>query len=192
MEVGSSCQPLIGEIVESNDIQEEVVIWNYGLHWREDCVWWGSSGRAGCLYGATNRNAPQEQAVDFRNQVAIYALYANYDLIYVGQAGTGNNRLFNRLNAHRSDHLSERWDRFFWFGARLVTEENKLGDYNTIRKYTGFSNNAPQEFMASALNIFEAVLIAVSEPRLNLRRGNWGQEVIPQYYQWWDGKWWNE
>ena len=168
------------------------MIWNYGLHWREDCVWWGGPGGAGCLYGATNRNAPKENAVDFREQVGIYALYANYDLIYVGQAGTGTNRLFSRLNAHRSDHLSERWDRFSWFGARPVTEKYELGNHNTIREYTAFSNNDPQGLMASALNILEAVLIAVSEPGLNLQRGKFGGEGIPQYYQWWDNEWWEE
>ena len=152
----------------------------------------GGPGDAGCLYGATNRNAPLESTVDFREQVGIYALYANYDLIYVGQAGTGNNRLFNRLNAHRSDHLSERWDRFSWFGALPVTEENELGNHNTIGAYTGYSNNDPQGFMASTLNIFEAVLIAASEPKLNLQRGKWVGEGIPQYYQRWDNEWWKE
>lgn len=58
------------------------MIWNYGLHWHVDRVWWGSPspGDAGLLYGATNRNAPEEQVVDFREQIGIYALYADYDL----------------------------------------------------------------------------------------------------------------
>jgi len=38
--------------------------------------------------------------------------------------------------------------------------------------------------MAVALNILEAVSIAVSEPRLNLQRGKWGDAT--QYYQWWE------
>ena len=169
------------------------MIWNYALHWREDRVWWGSPGYAGCLYGATNRNAPEENIIDFREQVGIYALYADYDLIYIGQTGTGNNKLFHRLNAHRSDHLSERWDRFSWFGVLPVTKRNELGSHNTALEYTGgYRNNDPQGFMASALNIFEAVSIAISEPRLNLQRGNWNAEDVPQFYQWWNDEWWEE
>ena len=34
------------------------------------------------------------------------------------------------------------------------------------------------------LNILEAVVIAVSEPRLNLQRGRWGEAT--QYYQWFE------
>jgi hypothetical protein len=36
----------------------------------------------------------------------------------------------------------------------------------------------------AALNILEAVSIALSEPRLNLQRGKWGDAT--QYFQWWD------
>jgi len=37
------------------------------------------------------------------------------------------------------------------------------------------------ESVAGVLNIMEAVAIAVSEPRLNLQRGRWGEAT--QYYQ---------
>jgi hypothetical protein len=38
--------------------------------------------------------------------------------------------------------------------------------------------------LEATLNILEAVSIALSEPRLNLQRGKWGDAT--QYYQWWD------
>lgn len=172
------------------------MIWNYGLHWHVDRVWWGSPSRgdAGLLYGATNRNAPEGQVVDFREQIGIYALYADYELVYVGQAGTGGTRLFNRLNAHRSDHLSERWDRFSWFGARGVDDSveggYQLSDFDSVSEYTGSEDT--EILMTSAVNILEAVSIAISEPRLNLQRGNWKTEGILQFYQWWDNQWWEE
>ena len=37
-----------------------------------------------------------------------------------------------------------------------------------------------------ALNVLEAIAIAISEPRLNLQRGRWGGEA-QQYFQWWIG-----
>lgn len=168
------------------------MIWNYGLHWHVDRVWWGSPspGDAGILYGAKNRNAPQEHVVDFREQIGIYALYADYELVYVGQAGTGGTRLFNRLNAHRSDHLSERWDRFSWFGALDVDNQYQLSNFDSVSEYTGCEDAGIQNFMASAVSILEAVSIAISEPRLNLQRGSWNAQGIPQYYQWWDDQWW--
>lgn len=102
------------------------MIWNYGLHWHVDRVWWGRPNDRGLLYGATNRNTLEKNAVDFREQIGIYALYADYELVYVGQAGTGGYAtLFTRLRDHRSDHLSERWNRFSWFGALYVNEQNK-------------------------------------------------------------------
>ncbi|MEB8534565.1 hypothetical protein [Acidithiobacillus ferriphilus] len=36
-----------------------------------------------------------------------------------------------------------------------------------------------------ALNVLEAIAIAISEPRLNLQRGRWGE--AQQYFQWWVG-----
>jgi hypothetical protein len=36
-----------------------------------------------------------------------------------------------------------------------------------------------------ALNVLEAITIAISEPRLNLQRGRWGD--AQQYFQWWLG-----
>ena len=76
------------------------MIKSYGLHWKADRVFWGRPKNSGSLLGAKSRSAKARQ-VDFREQRGIYALYAGYDLVYVGQTGTGSHRLFNRLKAHR-------------------------------------------------------------------------------------------
>lgn len=76
----------------------------YGLHWSSNKVHWGrrGAGNAGRLLGyEANRNNP----VDFRNQKGIYALYDDCDLVYVGQVGTGNIGLLERLRDHFSDDL---------------------------------------------------------------------------------------
>ncbi len=149
------------------------MIQSYGLHWKIDKVSWGRPKVAGTLQGAASRS-PRARPVDFREQRGIYALYAIYDLVYVGQTGAGADRLFKRLKSHKFDHLADRWDRFSWFGTQWVTKTNELS------KDTA-SVNASVE---ATLNVLEAVSIALSEPRLNLQRGKWGDAT--QYFQWWD------
>lgn len=102
--------------------------------------------------------------VDFRDQRGVYALYAEYELVYVGQTGAGDAQLFKRLRSHLTDHLAGRWNQFSWFGTQWVTKKHRL---STDRA-------AAHESVAVALNILEAVGIAISEPRLNLQRGRWG------------------
>lgn len=146
------------------------MIRSFGLFWHEDRVFWGRRNNPGALYGA--RSASSRAArVDFRDQRGIYALYADYDLVYVGQTGAKDARLFNRLKAHLDDHLSERWNRFSWFGTRWVTKTHILAA----------DAEAAHPTTATALNVLEAVAIAVAEPRLNLQRGRWGDAV--QYLQ---------
>ena len=129
------------------------MIRSYGLHWRVDNVFWGRPKNSGTLLGAASKSK-KARAVDFRPQIGIYALYADYELVYVGQTGAGDDRLFERFKAHKADHLSERWNRFSWFGTQWVTTTGNLsadtdGTHNTI---------------VVALNILEAVSIAISEP----------------------------
>jgi hypothetical protein len=87
----------------------------------------------------------------------------------VGQTGAGDDRLFERLKFHRTDHLAERWNRFSWFGTQWVTEQHHLSN----------DTAAVHEGITVVLNILEAVAIAISEPRL--QRGRWGD--VKQYYQ---------
>lgn len=149
------------------------MIQSYGLHWHEERVVWGRPSRSGSLLGAASRS-PKARQVDFRAQRGIYALYADYDLVYTGQTGSGNDRLFHRLKTHKSDHLSERWNRFSWFGTQWVTQQNELST----------DTAAVHQTVEAALNMLEAVSIAIAEPRLNLQRGRWGDTT--QYFQWWD------
>lgn len=147
------------------------MIQSYGVHWHTKHVFWGRPNDAGSLLGAASQSK-KAHPVDFRNQRGIYALYADYDLVYVGQTGAGNDRLFHRLKCHKTDHLSERWNRFSWFGTQWVTKTGELS-VDTA--------NVSQSVEAT-LNILEAVSIAISEPRLNLQRGKWSEAT--KYFQW--------
>lgn len=151
------------------------MISSYGLHWTVDRVSWGKPGvgNSGTLLGAATPSR-KAKAVDFRDQRGIYALYADYELVYVGQTGAGGDRLFKRLKAHRRDHLSERWNRFSWFGTQWVTKKNLLST-DTAKV---------SQSVEAALNILEAVAIAISEPKLNLQRGRWSD--AKKYFQYWE------
>jgi hypothetical protein len=149
------------------------MIQSYGVHWHVDRVFWGRPNDSGTLMGAASRSS-RARPVDFRNQRGIYVLYADYDIVYIGQTGAGNDRLFKRLKAHKTDHLSERWNRFSWFGTQWVTKGNSLSA-DTAKL---------GETIEGALNVLEAVAIATAEPRLNLQRGKWGEGT--KYFQWWD------
>ncbi|WP_066114164.1 MULTISPECIES: GIY-YIG nuclease family protein [Sphingomonadales] len=142
-----------------------MLIQNYGLFWREDRVDWGAGSRRGKLLGYWNGGKWCE--VDFREQSGIYVLYdSSYKIIYIGQAGHKNSRLFNRLKQHRKDHLAERWSIFSWFGTRPVDGSEKkgwfLGDED-------FSTD-----LSSVLNHIEGILIAACEPPLNKQGGRFG------------------
>ena len=145
------------------------MIKNYGLFWKKEHVFWGKKNNPGSLLGARSRSI-KARSVDFRDQRGIYALYADYELVYLGQAGSGQRRMFARIKEHLDDHLVERWNRFSWFGTQWVTADGLSADTSVI----GDSVNI-------VLNKLEAVTIAIAEPNLNLQRGRWGDSV--QYYQ---------
>src|SRR5262249_19717904 len=121
------------------------------------------------LLGAASKSKTAAR-VDFRSQRGVYALYADEKLVYVGQTGLDDYLLLRSLKGHKSDHLALRWNRFSWFGTKWVTQHDELSS----------TDGVPPDVFVS-LNILEAVLITVSEPRYNLQRGKWGQ--AKQYFQ---------
>jgi hypothetical protein len=152
------------------------MIRTYGLYWEAKDVFWGRQKNPGTLLGAASQTS-RAKPVDFRRLRGIYALYAGYDLVYVGQTGSGVDRLFKRLKQHREDHLADRWDRFSWFGIQWVTKKHKLSKDTAA---------IPRAAVPKMLNLLEAVGTAISEPRLNLQRGRWGEAT--KYYQFRDAE----
>lgn len=148
-----------------------MLIRNYGLFWHEQRVNWGKPKVSGTLEGYC-RGAKTWGAIDFREQRGVYVLYdTTFKPVYVGQAGRGNQCLFARLKQHRRDHLAERWSRFSWFGTRSVD------GYGSLKDDEEFAPKLP-----NVLDHIEAILLAVSEPPLNLQRGRFGSKV-EQYLQ---------
>lgn len=148
------------------------LIHNYGLFWRRNDVFWGRPHVRGHLKGVLAKET-SSSPVDFRDQAGVYVLYDdNFRLVYVGQAGAGNQRLFSRLKHHREDALADRWTRFSWFGIRWVRKNGKLA--------VGSAKASIQS--AHVLNHIEAILISAAEPPHNRQGGRFGDEV-EQYLQ---------
>lgn len=151
------------------------IIKNYGLRWSREKVQWGSRGTPGELCGKLS-NLKSSDLVDFREQIGIYVLYeTNFVPVYVGQAGLGTAKLFNRLKNHTNDHLRDRWVHFSWFGFRGATadggvSEKQHADARTTLQYS------------DALDEIEGILIQVLEPRLNRQGAKW-QQTADEYVQ---------
>ena len=149
--------------------QSNMLITHYGLFWSERSVFWGWQKNPGQILGRipvkkTGRGASNkdERIVEnFRDYVGIYCLYGDGGLIYVGQTGltkSTTRTLFMRLNEHRRDHLSGRWDKFSWFGC----ERSRLEERREITRL-------------DALAQLEAILIAATDPRFNKQSGKFGE-----------------
>lgn len=143
-----------------------MLVKNYGLFWREDEVFWGRGNNAGTLLGVLSSNTTAEP-VDFRDQAGVYVLYADFDMVYVGQAGNGYQKLFGRLKQHRRDALSGRWNQFSWFGTRKVLKRGGLAAEVDWAHTTH----------AQVLNHIEAILIQAAEPPLNRQGGRFGKKA---------------
>ena len=144
-----------------------VLIRSIGLFWNETDVFWGAGSQPGKLLGVPEDKITSTP-VDFREQVGVYVLYADFELVYVGQTGMGKQRLLRRLRQHRKDDLSGRWNKFSWFGVRWVKKNNKL---STIAK-------ASHPSLDAVLNHIEAIVIHTAEPPLNRQGGRFGDNVI--------------
>lgn len=148
------------------------MITHYGLFWSErDVFWGGHRNNPGQLRGRVKtqldrRGAPtkeeRDNAENFRDYVGVYCLYGGGDLLYIGETGLGTQEgtqettLFNRLKTHREGPLSDRWDKFSWFGRKKCEGETKTED---------------------ALRQLEAISIAIINPGFNKQYGNFGNAV---------------
>ncbi len=147
------------------------LIRNYGLYWRKEEVDW-SARKHGELVGVGVRKIKSGK-VDFAQQRGIYALYDDtFRLIYVGQAGGKERRLFPRLRKHAHSILAERWTRFSWFGICEV-------DWNDDEDFHGLTevDDTIKTDRVNVLNHLEAILIMAAEPVKNLKGGIFGKDV---------------
>lgn len=151
------------------------IIRNMGLYWRRDRVRWkGDRGVGRARLAGKRRWAKTQGEVDFWKQTGIYALYADYHLIYVGQGGLSDKScLGNRLKQHLTDDLAGRWDMFSWFGLQVVRiSDNKVG----IRTKLSVSSRT------HLANVLEGIIIEVAEPPMNSQGARFGR-MVERYIQ---------
>lgn len=148
------------------------IIKTFGLFWRRDSVDWNKSDENGELLGYSQRRKLKEK-INFNGQIGIYILYYDFNIVYVGQVGTGDKRtLFSRLKDYTRDEKTDRWNQFSWFGLKWVNTNDGLsggGDIHSNKKIL--------------FSTIEAILIAVCEPRLNKQSGKWKSLNATQYFQ---------
>lgn len=157
-----------------------LAIKNYGHFWSRDLIDWGNRGpgNQGTLKGARSPFAEAAQA-DFRSQIGIYCLFSqSREVVYVGQTGAGEQRLWKRLRQHSRGPLRNRWSSFSWFGFLGVGEDGQLLE----------AQNPEQQINGQyiqALNEIEAVLLQILEPRLNKQGPRWGNGAngTVEYFQ---------
>jgi hypothetical protein len=143
------------------------LITRYGLFWSEADVFWGRPNNAAQFLGhtkpITKRGTPTgnelKEAKNYGHYKGVYALYNDFQLVYVGQAGVSieyskvrknKNTLLKRIRSHRNGSLANRWQHFSWFGVENIPE--KIGSI-------------------TALAQLEAICIALAEPRFNKQSG---------------------
>jgi hypothetical protein len=146
------------------------IIANMGLFWSRNKVRWkGNRGIGSARLAGKRRSAKTRGVVDFWKQTGIYALYAEYHLVYVGQAGLSDQScLGNRLKQHLTDDLAGRWDMFSWFGLQKV----KATD-NIVGKRAKLSVSS----RGHLANVLEGIVIEVAEPPMNSQKGRFGRRV---------------
>ena len=149
-----------------------MLIRNYGHLWERRFVYWGRGSNAGHLWGT---KTPNDSGADFRDQIGIYILYdKDNNPVYVGQTGSGNQRLFSRLRQHTKDHLWNRWEYFSWYGFRRVNANAALSDYDKPEKIFKTKGD-------NLLNEIESALIVALEPKLNKQGPRW--KDVDEYFQ---------
>jgi hypothetical protein len=145
-----------------------LAIRNFGHFWNRNPVNWGNPGRnrGGDLRGYRIVNR-RPRVTDFREQIGLYVLYGeNREVLYIGQTGSGDRRLFLRLRDHTKDHLRDRWGNFSWFGFRKVNADGNLSDAQR-------PDSSVQAQSSAALDETESVLLQLFEPRLNKQGAKW-------------------
>ncbi|KAF1707474.1 GIY-YIG nuclease family protein [Pseudoxanthomonas sacheonensis] len=150
-----------------------MLIHNFGHLWERKYIQFGRPGNKGHLKGYKTATGKEP---DFREQIGIYILYdKDRQPVYIGQTGSGNQRLFSRLKAHTNNHLWNRWEYFTWFGIRRVNGgNNKLSEHDSATKRYVAAGSA-------ILNEIEGVLISALEPGLNKQGPKWG--AVDEYFQ---------
>lgn len=154
-----------GDTAEGDDDEDAIRIEAYGLFWRADQMDWSK------MKGSLRGQHPDDNFfVDFASQEGVYLLHHHNTptAVYVGMTSRDEGGLYARLKVHRTDHTSERWETFSWFGFCPVDGRGRLG--------------APPANIGRRrmIEIVEAILIETILPNLNRQ---FGKHRVRKYEQ---------
>jgi hypothetical protein len=127
-----------------------MIIKVYGQFWSRDRVNWATRELLGVRKG--------KKRCDIWDQRGIYALYKDFQVVYVGQADSRG--IGVRLAEHRTDRFAQRWDSFSFFG---ICEVDQHGKAKPAKKVT-----VPPTSLIKSL---ELIGILLSDAPLNRARG---------------------
>ena len=157
---------------QTAEARKRPLIHSFGLFWERDKVDWGAGRRAGHLKGVDVK-AKRGGELDFREQKGIYALYDHdFNLVYVGQVGGGNQTLLGRLRNHHRGQMRARWRYFSWFGTLAHTTEE------------GFRESEGKVTLSTALDGLEGIVIMTAYPLLNRQGARGSAKAWKEYTQW--------
>ncbi|MCH8843439.1 MAG: GIY-YIG nuclease family protein [SAR324 cluster bacterium] len=122
------------------------------------------------MLGRLGLNRPNIKVADFRYQPGIYVLYGNHGAYYVGLA----KKLGSRLKDHTTDHHTDWWDKFSWFGFCSVLKKTDNMGISQLGKQAEIVQVNPKNIIAE----IEAILIKV------LNTSNVNQQKFRNAKQW--------
>lgn len=125
--------------------------------WNPFHVQWGDKN----LAGTRKKPANDTREINVWTAAAIYGLYSDYRLVYVGQSGFG--RLGPRLAEHRTDRHAGRWDAFSFYSLSNFKADGTMSKPGQRQLKSGH-----------VLNTLEALGIRIMDPP-----GNRRHEKIP-------------
>jgi hypothetical protein len=179
-----------------------MIIKNMGLYWRPEDVFWGRQGNPQRLLGyakldqgkfvnpdvedtVENESEPNKRrirnmdwmTVNFRKQIGVYALYQDFKIVYVGQAGDSpTTSMFARLRAHKGDHLAGRWNMFSWFGLKEINMIPSKNSGESGHDLLPFKEDEKYK-CSTIIDHLEGILIEVLENIENKQAASFGGTV---------------
>lgn len=161
------------------DIEDEpgsaggTLIRSFGELWSRDAVDWEGRSMLGerKKFKVTVKNpSGRVKFCNIWNQRGIYALYRDFQLVYVGQA-TSADGIGGRLNVHvTKSRFHRQWDSFSWFSFDGFDAQGKPEPYRPEK--------VDEKTIARTL---ELVTMLIANPPLNRSRGRFkGAEKINQ------------
>ncbi len=187
------------KFVTGTDKSSKVLIQNYGLLWKRDYVDWKNKLILGSKTRG-NHDAKKGRVANFWSQKGIYVLYNDLTPIYIGQVGYKGNKdeqkkddqkeevldtriLGKRLEEHLADQLSQKWNRFSWFGFHKVV--NKTTKYEGKDIYQlGTTTVNKHIYAKDEVHVLEALMISLFVGNVqNKQDGGFSSTGVIRYAQ---------